>query len=274
MNYKEKKILTKQVNKLIKKEKKILDKKDCKFLKDRTDWIKDKLNEKVPDKVTKSFEMAFHKAFYIVFEKGTDVIEKTMSLKKIENEYDINQYILQKEITVKNIKRIDQDVNKGVWMNTGISTVKNFFLGLLGIGLPDIPVFIAMILKTIYEIGLRYGFSYDSDHEKIYILYIICAANARDEKRVYYSNTADSIALAIDQNMECKLQLNDAIEETAKQLSASVVGTKVLQGVAIIGVCGGIADFKVLSDISTVAKLKYKKRFLRKMNMTKYDIAK
>lgn len=38
-----------------------------------------------------------------------------------------------------------------------ISGVEGVGLGLLGIGLPDIPLFTAVILKSVYEIALSYG---------------------------------------------------------------------------------------------------------------------
>ena len=42
-------------------------------------------------------------------------------------------------------------------------------MGVLGIGLPDIPVFTGMILKNIYETALQYGYSYESREEKYFI---------------------------------------------------------------------------------------------------------
>lgn len=38
--------------------------------------------------------------------------------------------------------------------------------------------------------------------------------------------------------------------------------SKFIQGLPIVGVVGGITNFKTLHDISTIAKLKYKKRYL------------
>ena len=49
-------------------------------------------------------------------------------------------------------------------------------MGVLGIGLPDIPVFTGMILKNIYETALHYGYSYESREEKYFILLLIQGA--------------------------------------------------------------------------------------------------
>ena len=41
--------------------------------------------------------------------------------------------------------------------------------------------------------------------------------------------------------------------------------SKFIQGFPIVGVIGGITNFKTLQDIGTVAKLKYKQRYLNKL---------
>ncbi|MBR0481448.1 MAG: EcsC family protein, partial [Firmicutes bacterium] len=46
-------------------------------------------------------------------------------------------------------------------------------LGAAGIGLPDIPIFTAVLLKGVYEVALHYGYEYDSEKEKYFVLRII-----------------------------------------------------------------------------------------------------
>ena len=71
-----------------------------------------------------TFEKAFEKGFYYVFEKGTVIIEKSYNLEKLKNEADINEYILSKQINNKNLNRIDKNVKKGAFINKGITTVE------------------------------------------------------------------------------------------------------------------------------------------------------
>ena len=44
---------------------------------------------------------------------------------------------------------------------------------LLGIGLPDIPVFVGVLLKSVYEVALNFGYSYDTPEEKYFILKMV-----------------------------------------------------------------------------------------------------
>lgn len=262
---KEKKIINHQKEKLRRREEKFFDKKENEFIQSKLSVIKKKVEEYFPAKVMETFEKAFEKGFYYVFEKGSIIIEKSYNLEKLKNEADINEYILSKQINNKNLNRFDKTVRKGIWINKGITTTEGTALGVLGIGLPDIPVFIGVILKTIYEICLNYGFEYDSDEEKAFILNIICASVNKTPQKISYSNEIDRIGYNIDNGLKNEIDINCLIKETSKNLSESMMFAKVIQGMPIIGIYGGISNYMTIRDISEVAAIKYKKRMLYKL---------
>ena len=264
-DFKEKRVILNQKKKLMKMEDKILNKKENIYIKNKISPIKEKLEEKIPVKMMDTFQKAFEKGFYYVFEKGTIIIEKSYNSEKLKNEADINEYILSKQINNKNLNRIDKKVKKGAFINKGITTVEGIGLGVLGIGLPDIPVFIGIILKTVYEICLNYGFNYDSEEEKAFILNIICASANKTAERIIYSNEADKIGYNIDNNFDNKVDINKMIEVTSRNLSENIILSKVIQGVPIIGIYGGISNYILIRDISEMASIKYKKRLLSKL---------
>ncbi len=57
-----------------------------------------------------------------------------------------------------------------------LSGVSGIGLGVLGIGLPDIVLFTALMLRSVYEIALNYGFDYHSKQEKRFVLLLIQGA--------------------------------------------------------------------------------------------------
>ena len=264
-DFKEKKVIFNQKKKLMKMEDKLLNKKENMYIKNKISPIKEKLEEKIPVKMMDTFEKAFEKDFYYVFEKGTIIIEKSYNTDKLKSEADINEYILSKQINNKNLKRIDKKVRKGSFINKGITTVEGIGFGVLGIGLPDIPVFIGVILKTVYEICLNYGFNYDSEEEKAFVLNIICTSANKSAERIVYSNETDRIGYSIDNNLNYKVDINKMINVTSRTLSENIILSKVIQGVPIIGVYGGISNYILIRDISEIASIKYKKRFLSKL---------
>lgn len=268
MNYidlKKEKVLESQKKKILRREEKFFNKKENEYIKNKIAPIKEKLEEKIPDKLMSTFEKAFEKGFYYVFEKGTVIIEKSYNSERLKEEADINEYILSRKVNNKNLNRIDKNVKKSAFINKSITTAEGAVLGALGVGLPDIPVFIGMLLKTVYEICLSYGFDYNSKEEKAFILNIISASANKTSKKILYSEEIDRIGYKIDSKLDVNINIDEMIREASRNLSENIILSKVIQGVPIIGIYGGISNYKLLRDISEVASIKYKKRLLLKL---------
>lgn len=266
-NRQEEKVILKEKRNLAKKEEKFIRKKEILFIKKKLAPLKSKVEEKIPGKLVNTINQAFEKGFYYIFSKGTSIIEKSYDINEIKLEADVNKYRLSKELSSKNLKIIDKGVNQGKVISQGITAVEGSALGFLGIGMPDVPVFISIILRMIYEISLKYGFNYDNDRERVFILNIICFGISKVEDKKKYSEACDKIAGLIDENKECDVDFNidNMIKETSKNLVDTLLVSKFIQGIPLVGTVGGAVNFMVLSDVSKAAKIKYKKRFINKL---------
>ena len=49
-----------------------------------------KIEEKIPEKLSATLDAAFYKAFLMIFEKGTGVIEKTFKGDELQLEFQVN----------------------------------------------------------------------------------------------------------------------------------------------------------------------------------------
>ncbi|MBE6052545.1 MAG: EcsC family protein [Clostridium sartagoforme] len=258
------KIIKKEINKLNKKENKIINKKRNKIIKDKLTPISEKIEEKIPEKLRTTLESAFYNAFKIVFKNGSKYIEKLYNKDEIKLDHEVNDYSLNKRKTKKSLKLIDSQGKKSKLLNSTISTIEGVGLGLLGIGIPDIPLFIGMILKTVYEIALSYGFNYEEENEKIYILNLINVALTTEEDKLYYSEKLNKIEEKIQSGLKLENVLDEEIRETSKVLSNSLLIAKFIQGLPIVGVIGGITNYQFISKVSKYSRVKYKKRYLYK----------
>ena len=132
-------------------------------------------------------------------------------------------------------------------------------LGVLGIGLPDIPLFISVIIKSIYEVALSYGYHYETVEEKIYILLLICGAMTKGDEQKEFNEKIDQLG---KHNVVSELDLEEQIKVTASILSEALLMTKFIQGIPIVGVVGGVVNYKIIKKIGSYAGLKYKKKYL------------
>ncbi len=221
-----------------------------------------KLEKVVPENLQDKLDMAFGKAFQLVFEKGTKVIEKTYAKEKQEDAYRVREFTLGLRENRKNLKAFSRQAGMTSAKNLAVSGVEGVGLGLLGIGIPDIPLFTGMILKSVYEIAISYGFPYDTWEERLFILKLIRASMEHGENLEALNSEIDEM---IDGDGAWQGEQREEIRKTAETLSRELLYMKFLQGLPVAGVVGGIADAVYLKKITEYASMKYQRRLLLKV---------
>ncbi|MFI3227219.1 MAG: EcsC family protein [Clostridia bacterium] len=248
--------LEKQWDKIMKQETDFLKKSATK----KSNKVDEFLSEKVPDKLQGTLNTAFSKSFSLIFDKGTTFIEKSYNKEEEILKHKVNMYAYNLRPDNKRLRRFETASSKSQAVNVAVSGAKGVGLGLLGIGLPDIPIFIGMILKGIYEIALRYGYEYDTEAEQYYILSIIAGS-------LSYGDSASNInakinSFIVTEKLPDYYDKENQIRVVSNVLSTELLCMKFLQGLPVVGVVGGVADAVFVNKILAYAKLKYKRRFL------------
>lgn len=224
------------------------------------DW-QEKIAKFVPQKLETTLNTAFFKAFELIFDKGTPVIEKTYQKQKKEQNYKINEYAADVRNTRWSLRAFGREARASKGLNMALSTIEGVGMGVLGMGIPDIPVFLGVLLKSIYEIALSYGFSYDTQEEQIFILKLIEAALSHEEE---LAGRNTELNLWIQGGRTFDISRSDQERRTSDALSRELLYLKFVQGVPVLGVVGGVSDMVYQKKISDYAALKYKRRFLEK----------
>lgn len=254
--FQKKSALEREWQKALKQEKKFLEKRFEK----KESLLNQKLEAKVPKKVEETLNAAFNKAFALVFEKGTGIIEKTYRKETIEQNHKIQQYAVQVSQSRKSIRVIEKNAGRSGIKNLAVSGVMGIGMGVMGIGLPDIPVFTGMILKSIYEIALRYGYPYDATEEQFYILLLIQGAVSHGTSIQAINNRINDYTKT-EKLMESE-SVKSEMKVTADLLSKELLYIKFLQGVPVVGAIGGAYDMVYMKYITEYAELKYRQRYL------------
>jgi len=238
--------------------------KEAKYLAKRAQknetFIDKKLAEIVPSKLQSTLDTAFAGAFKLIFEKGTTFIEKTYNRDELEKSYKINEFAHQVRQDKKSLRAFSKQAGMSSAANTLVSGISGIGLGVLGIGIPDIPLFTGMILKSLYEIALHYGYQYDTEGERYFILLLIQGA-------LSYGGQMKEVDAAANEYMRTGMipegyQRDRQIKETAGTLSRELLYMKFLQGIPIVGAVGGAYDLVYMKQIVEYANIKYQIRFL------------
>lgn len=243
-----------------------LEKQEKAYLQKRMEKKDSKMNqflaERVPAKLQGTLDTAFSKAFNVVFEKGTDIIEKTYRKDEIEKTYKINEFAAELRGNQKSLKAFSKNATGSGNINLLLSGVSGIGLGVLGIGIPDIMLFTGIMLKSIYEIALNYGFDYKSEEEKHFILLLIQGAVSYGEA-LQAINKELNVFIEYDIPYEA-INLKEDIQNAAGCLSKELLYMKFLQGIPLVGAVGGAYDAIYVKQVVKYAELKYRRRFYAK----------
>ena len=254
-------VLRSQLKKIGKKEKKLLDKNK----KGTVRAVSEKLENKIPEGVRVKLETAFYKGFRLVFSKGTGWIEKTYNKEKRMLEYEAEDYTYKRD-QKRVIKQLNKVSSRSSMSNLGLTALEGTVMGVLGIGLADIPVFIGVLLKGIYEVAISYGFSYEKEEEKYYILLMIEAALAHEETQRTLDDKVNEITEYLSQGIAVPYLVEEQMRQTADAMAEDMLCMKFIQGIPIVGVLGGAVNVSYFNRVMRCVKLKYRKRYLLSKN--------
>ena len=202
----------------------------------------------------------------MVLEKGSRWIGKLCSEEKLREDY---LQFAQKPLSSWELYKLGCKAAGRAGANMAFSSVQGGLMGALGIGLPDVPIFLGAVFKTLFEISLRFGYPYDTQPEQIYQMLLICAAVGDEAQRRQASADADRIAQEMRQKARTGEELSISREQAKKRAShalcSAALAGKLVQGTPVIGVYGGFRNGVLLRQVGSMAAVKYQQRRLREM---------
>lgn len=229
--------------------------------------LTDKVRQKaagLADSISRAFTEGLA---YFLDEDGTALIEKALPVEKLLEEYRQKEAAICERPSFAALAALDRTAFHSRAGNLTATALEGAGLGLLGIGLPDIPLFLGVLLKTVRETALRYGYRCDGPWEQSYLLRVVCGSLTAGEAGKKFWDEADRMAAGLDQRSGDPVvaDLEEMTAETAKQLSAALLAAKFVQGIAVIGAAGGAFNVMVLRRAEKGAALMYKARRLEKL---------
>lgn len=156
--------------------------------------------------------------------------------------------------------------------DTVVTAAEGTGLGLAGIGLPDIPVFTAVLLRNIYQLAECYGFDYESKTEQVFILKLIETGLSYGESAEKLNDELNALMEQIDNEDYTYYGLiSQQIKAASEAVSKEVLYMKFIQTIPVVGAAGGISNLTCLNKVGRFAELKYRKRFIMKTINTQQE---
>ena len=223
------------------------------------------LEQRIPPSLRSNLEKAFQKAFETMLGPGgTWVVEHTYQKGKTMERFRLWEQPLSPKQAKAELKRMERQGKNAQLLGRLAAGAEGTVLGVLGIGLPDIPVILALLLRSLYQSADRYGFSYDSPEERQYLLLLLQGALTQGEERIRYSREADALGRAIDHGWPVEENVEETVNRTSQCLARELLLVKFIQGLPLVGSVGGLSNLSVSGRVARYGRIKYQKRFLEK----------
>ncbi len=220
----------------------------------------------IPDRVYDGLQAAYAKAFEIVFENAVGLIELTYNKSEMEKDFLIHNFAVDTRRSQHELKKIRRKAESSDFFNSVFTTVEGVGLGALGIGLPDIVIFLGFIMKSIYETAVMYGYDYETPEERLFILKLMSASVRKHEKWVEADLEIDEMLSAYARGKGLPVPLYDdmreQIETTAEDFALDMLVLKFIQGLPLVGILGGLGNPIYYKKILQYVRVKYYKRYL------------
>ena len=224
---------------------------------------KNELESRIPEKVYTGLESAFCKGFGLVFDQGRAIIEKGYNKEDIQADHAIRDFAVQIKGGRKELKKMHRSAKQSDLKNLAVTTVEGVGLGALGVGMPDIVLFLGTLLKGVYETALNYGFDYESQQEKLFILKMMQTALSTGEDWTNRNAEVDEM-LVLETVGITDEDFNRQMKETASAFAVDMLLLKFIQGLPVVGIIGGAANPVYYSKVMKYVQMKYRKRYLLK----------
>ena len=241
--------------------------------KEKTSLLNAVTKKKIPEKMHDTLEEVFYRSLKMRLEKGTNGLEATLGREKKEARWEENiqhAQILRDSDSLRNLSR---EAAKDGARSLILSGMTGVGLGIIGVGIPDVAVYSAMLIREVYSHALNYGYHYDSDEEKYFVLLVIRGAFLSGPSLEEVNKKANVFMKKgeIPENTD----LLNEIKVTAKTVAGELTSCKFVQGIPLVGVVGGVYDAVYMARLAEFADIKYRKRMLDdygpSLNAEKYN---
>lgn len=222
---------------------------------------KQMMEDKVPEKVYMGLNSAFGKGFELVFQHGRVIIEKTYKKEALTQKHTARSEGFKTTGNRKEMKHMHKNAQKSSHLNLAMTTIEGIGLGAMGIGMPDIVLFLTTVLRGIYETALHYGFGYENRFEQMLILKMMAASLSAGEEWFRRNREINDWILQGEREIS-NADFQTQIRDTAAVFAVDMLLLKFIQGLPVVGILGGAANPLYYGKILQYTQLKYKRRWL------------
>lgn len=231
-------------------------------LKQKNKGWKTELEKKIPSKVYEGLVRTFSTGFSLVFRQGRKLIEMTYDKQFIQEQHKTRHDAVMQGRGRQQLRQMEKTIGRKNNVNLTATTAEGIALGIFGVGMPDIVLFLSTMLKGIHETALSYGFEYESAEAQYLILAMMRTSLAKGSE--WERSDREVERLFSDMPSVSEEMLKESIHKTARVFAVDMLLLKFIQGMPVVGFLGGAANSVYYRKVMDYVQLKYRKYYFIK----------
>ena len=223
-----------------------------------------KLTDKIPEGTIDGLEKAFCAGFSLIFRQGRSILEKAVHKEDILRAFDARDAAVRTCATRRELKELYRAGRRANAVNCTLTAVEGVGLGMAGVGMPDIVLFLCNLLKGVYETALHYGYDYEDRYEQLIMLRMMATALSKGRDWTSGDREVDTMMSRTGAAVE-DAHFDAQLKSTASAFAMDMLLLKFVQGLPLVGVIGGAANPVYYRKVMDYVQLKYRKRYLMEL---------
>ena len=137
---------------------------------------------RIPEKAEAALRAAFARAFALLFERPA-LLEYGVRPDELAALFSVRDAAFDARPGRASLRRLGSGARRANSLKAAASAVEGVALGALGIGLPDIVLFLALLMRGVRATARSWGFGCDTAAERLYMLRLMRCALSRGGER-------------------------------------------------------------------------------------------
>lgn len=190
--------------------------------------------DSLPTLHRETLEMAFYQSLAFLMNPQEDILANFICREELEEKFHQLDRAVDHDPGFRALGHMEREAARLNNMDFSAAALEGLGFGTVGIGSPETVILCALMLRTLYETGLVYGFNIDHPWEK---------------------DLADGITPEIDRERR--------MHTAAARMAGSMSLQKFVQGIPVIGAAGLFFNTAAMNRLQTLSRCVYKQRYLR-----------
>ena len=222
-----------------------------------------RMAESLPAVYKETLDLAFYQNLMMLLDPEKDVVSGLINREELEEKFHRLDRAVDADAGFKALGHMEREAAKLNGSELSAAALEGLGLGSIGIGSPETVILTLLMLRTLYETALLYGFNIDHPWEKDLALMLLSAAFSSGEDAYREQQALTRVLKGLADGVTPEIDREKRIRAAASHMAGSMSLQKFVQGIPVIGAAGLFFNSAAIKRLQTLSRCVYKQLYLQ-----------